>query len=477
MPTESTGIPELDFITGGLPRNSLTILIGLPGTGKTVMALQMATAHARQGHDAVVFSAFSEPHEKLVEHLSSLAFFDPDLIGDGITLLSLKSALAQSPEVAVEAIMREVRGKRAPLLVIDGFRGLYQRLGTTAVQDLLSGLSSQMPYHNARCVIASETLPEESGEFFELSTADVLIALSNARSEGAEPLRTIEVFKVRGHGYREGLHGLVIDQSGVTIFPRLATSLPSTTPPVTSRRFGFDLPAFDTMLGGGLPEFSSTVITGDYGTGKTTFGLHYLLAGAKLDEPGLLVSLTDTESDLLCKATDLGLDLPGAVEAERVHVIEAPIVELNPYLFAWRIKEAVEQWGIKRLVIDSLTELEDTPGVQRSPADYLSALGLYSRRAGVTSVMTQDTLTYGLEGPPTHLVHMPVGHNRVLLRRIAYRGSLYRVCSVVSMQRSEHDTGIREFRIGEGGIRILDREESEPGVLHAIEREQPAGAR
>jgi hypothetical protein len=59
METEPTGMSELDFITGDPPPNGQTIIIGAPGTGKKVMALQMAMHRARQEKDASIGSAQS----------------------------------------------------------------------------------------------------------------------------------------------------------------------------------------------------------------------------------------------------------------------------------------------------------------------------------------------------------------------------------------------------------------------------------
>jgi circadian clock protein KaiC len=474
MDTEPTGLPELDYITGGLPPNSLTVVVGAPGTGKTVMALQMAMHHARQGKDVILFSAFSEPHEKLVSHLSSFSFFDRELVGQRITMLSLKTALTESAETTLDIILQSVRGKRDPLIVIDGYRGMYQRMGTTAAQDLLSGLSGRMAYMSARCVVTTESLPEEDEAFFELSSADALIGLHNPRG-AAQPIRLLEVYKIRGHAYREGLHGFSIDPDGVTIYPRLAASLPETTPPPTGRRHRFDLPDFDVMLGGGIPELSTTVIVGDVGTGRTTLSMHFLLAGASAGESGLMVTVGDTIPDLLDKADALGLALRSQVEEGRICMLEVPAAELNPYQLAWQIRTVVEQHAIKRLVIDNISALEAAPSIQTSQHDYLAALTVFLRRSGVTTVMTQDAPQLDVGDLGMHAVRMPTANNRVLLRRVAYEGQFYRVCSVVNMQRSAHDTRIHQFVIAEGGLRILGSDETQPGVLAGIEREQPIG--
>jgi circadian clock protein KaiC len=472
METEPTGVPELDFITGGLPPNGLTIVIGAPGTGKTVMALQMAMHHARQEKDVILFSAFSEPHEKLVSHLSSLSFFDRELVGKRITMLSLKTALSESVEKTLDIILQAARGKREPLIVIDGYRGMYQRMGATAAQDLLSGLSGRMPYLQARAIVTSESLPEQDEAFFELSSADALIGLHNPRG-AAQPLRLLEVYKIRGHAYREGLHGLAISADGVVIYPRLAAFLPDSTPASTEYRHQFNLADFDLMLDGGLPELSTTFLVGDVGTGRTTFSLHYLLAGAQAGEPGLMVTIGDTMPDLLKKSDDLGLGLRSFVAEGRIHILEVPAVEINPYRLAWQLRTIVEERAIKRFVIDSISALEAAPSVQSSQHDYLAALTLFLRRSGVTTLMTQDAPQADVGDLGLHAVRMPTANNRVLLRRVAYQGRFYRVCSVVNMQRSDHDTRIHQFVIAHGGVRILGPDETQSGILAGIERELP----
>jgi circadian clock protein KaiC len=470
--SELTGIAGLDRVTGGLPPNGLTILIGAPGTGKTVVALQIAMNHAQQGKDVIFFSAFSESPEKVLAHLHSFSFFNPELVGERIMLLSLKATLLESVEETLDAVLHAARGKNEPLIIIDGLRGLYGRLGPIASQDLLAGLSSRMPYYHGRAVITSEVLPSEHNQFFELSSADALISISQSH-EASKPRRTFEIYKIRGHAYLEGTHGLEINAGGVVVYPRLATCLPEVTPSPTARRLQFGLPEFDSMLGGGLPEFSTTAFIGDLGTGRTTFSMHFLLAGALAGERGMFVALGDTQPDILEKADELRLPLRELVDSGYIQILEVPLVELDPYRFAWRLAEMLNRNPIQRVVLDSATNLESVPAVRSAAGDYLTAISLYLRRTGITTVLTADASRYGTASPGWDAVHMPAANNRVLLRRVAFEGRFYRVCSVLNMQRSDHDTRIREFIIGAGGIRMLPNSEAQPRVLRGIERDQP----
>lgn len=471
---EETGVPRLDDISGGLSRHGLTMVIGQPGAGKTVLALQIALHHARKGSDIVFLSAYSEPHEKLNDHLSGFSFFDPSLMGSRVTMLSLKSALLEGEERTMEIIRGAARSKHRPLLIIDGYRGVREALGADAARGLMAALSSQLPYFDASAIVTVEGTPHDSEQYAETASADMLIGLYHVNQQ-SQAVRIIEVIKVRGRGYREGLHGFAITSDGAEVYPRLASCLPASAPEPTGRRFKFGLPEFDDMLGGGLPEFSSTVFLGDAGTGRTTFSLHYLLAGAEAGEEGLLVAVRSSLADLVDKADNLGLDLRGHLRTGAITVIEIPPVEIDSYAVAWRIREMVEAKRPARLVVDTISDLEQTPGIQQAQQDYLSALSLYFRRSGITTVLTADTGS--LHTPPfrsMNEVRMPEANNRVLVRRVPYRGKFHRICAIVNMEGSVHDTSIREFTIAEGGIRVLAENESESGVLAGIEQEQPA---
>ena len=56
-----TGVPGFDELShGGLPRNRTTLVMGGPGTGKTVFALQTLVAAARKQRQPGIFVAFEE---------------------------------------------------------------------------------------------------------------------------------------------------------------------------------------------------------------------------------------------------------------------------------------------------------------------------------------------------------------------------------------------------------------------------------
>jgi circadian clock protein KaiC len=465
---EPTGLADLDLITDGLSPHGLTLILGAPGTGKTTLAMQIAAAAVEDGRDVVYLSMFSESHEKLFMHLRSFSFFDEARMGAAIEMLSLKSVVETEGDDLAQVVFTALRGKRRPLLLLDGYRGMHAMVGGQVAHRFLATLASQLPYLDARCIVTAEYTGLDVREYAELTVADEIILLSRL-SHGTGRYRVLEVLKLRGHAFREGPHGMAITADGIELYPRLATVLPDEEPTGSSRRCRFGLAELDGMLGGGLPAYSTTLVSGESGTGKTTLALQYLVAGAEVGEPGLLVTFHERTADLIRKATDLGLDLVSSLERGTVRILRLPPVELHPDAVAWRIVEEVRQRRIARVAIDGVRDLERMAGVLGAESDYLAALLETLQDLGATTVLLHETSGIPAAGSAV----LPITPNRVLLRRVEYRTRWYRVLAILSMQASDHETSIREFQIGRGGIRILDPSESDPGVLTGIATEQP----
>src|SRR5687767_13828110 len=72
----ATGVPNLDQVLGGgLLRGATVMVIGPPGSGKTVLGQQIAFAGARRGEVALYFTGYSESYDKLLAHNQSLTYF------------------------------------------------------------------------------------------------------------------------------------------------------------------------------------------------------------------------------------------------------------------------------------------------------------------------------------------------------------------------------------------------------------------
>src|SRR6266516_1951020 len=76
--------PLDEVLGGGLPANAISLVMGRPGAGKTILAQQYAFRNARPERPAVYSSTASEPLDKIVRFGQSLTFFDTAAIGTSV---------------------------------------------------------------------------------------------------------------------------------------------------------------------------------------------------------------------------------------------------------------------------------------------------------------------------------------------------------------------------------------------------------
>src|SRR6185503_1807032 len=91
-----TGNRELDeLLGGGIPANSINIIMGAPGSGKTTLAEEFIFANAMDERRPVLYlTTLSEPLDKVIRYLQQFAFFDADKLGRSVQYESFGSELA-----------------------------------------------------------------------------------------------------------------------------------------------------------------------------------------------------------------------------------------------------------------------------------------------------------------------------------------------------------------------------------------------
>ncbi len=115
----------------------------------------------------------------------------------------------------------------------------------------------------------------------------------------------------------------------------------------------------DVILGGGIPEGSTVLLSGMAGAGKSIFSMNFLINGAKVfGEKCLYLSTEQTEEELQKVASQFGWNL---VELENKNLLRIVYFKvLGEDHFLQRIDELVQTFKPKRIVIDSLTTLIDS---------------------------------------------------------------------------------------------------------------------
>jgi KaiC/GvpD/RAD55 family RecA-like ATPase len=226
----------------------------------------------------------------------------------------------------------------------------------------------------------------------------------------------------------------------------------------------------DELLAGGFPANRAVLISGDPGTGKSTFGLQFLAAGIMTGEPGVCVSVDQKPQHLLHDAAPYGWNLDSAVATGMLTVLDA-----SPYFTATRntsksaipidarnmateLSKQIRRTGAKRLVIDSLTSLVP-PLMTRSEAhDYLRSLVLsLEDNMGCTVLLTSRACS---PGDPQAICeaagYLVSGILELGIRRSG--GSFVRTLFVKKMRGTSIEPGEYPFQIEpSAGLSVLER--------------------
>lgn len=463
----STGSSRADLVLGGgLPAGTLVVIGGRPGTGKTILAQQLAFANATPERPARYYTTLSEPHSKLIRHLENFAFFDHSKLDHGVSFLHLTEIAKSSHDngdgltAVVDQLVDDVYEHRPCVVVLDSSKALSQFADPEHLRQVVFELAGKISHSGTTLVMVGEYTGEDYDRAPEFAVADVIIELSN-EGVGSSNRRWLRVHKLRGSSFLQGQHTFEITDEGYTVYPRLETVAP-TAVPLADGRDDFGIAEIDGMVGGGIPGGDACLLIGPSGSGKTTLAMTWLNQALVTGDRALFVSLEESEEEILAKADRLGFDLQGGRADGRFRYLHAPTVRLDIDAFANRVRDVVAELRPDRIVVDALSDL--VPPVRKADGfpTYVAALANTLREFGSTLCFTYEVTALG--GPGTLDTVSNLVHDVFVLRYMERGAELGRVFSVLKMRNSVHDHGLLQFEIVQDGIEVL----GEPGNVSQI---------
>lgn len=463
----STGIPSLDgILKGGLPRNSVNVIAGPPGTGKTILAQQIIFHNALHDDRASYLVTVSEPPVKMLRYQQQFTFFNPDRVGQNVIYLDIGSTLLEGDLNEITRQIEEYIKEYSPtILVIDSFKAIHEvAQDAPRLREFTYRLVVQLTTWGTTTLLVGEYNRQAINESPIFAVADGIILLDH-ESQGMETYRYLEVLKMRGDDYFSGRHPFTISADGITVYPRLKTPASPAPYPVGETRVSLGVPGLDEMTQGGVLSATSTLVAGSAGTGKTLLCLHFLLEGIRKEEPGLLITFQETPSMLRVFGRGFGWDLERLETEGLLHLLYSSPVEMGVDEHAHVIRRAIAEAGARRVAMDSLKDIELAMPDKVRYKDYIYSLVNDFRCQGITSLLTSEipemfgsfvVSEYGISF---------VADNVILLRYVEMERRVARAISVLKMRGSQHDKEIREFEISDQGLRIGEPIEVATGVL------------
>ena len=210
----------------------------------------------------------------------------------------------------------------------------------------------------------------------------------------------------------------------------------------------------DEMLNGGIPARRHTALYGGPGAGKTSFCFEYLYRGAKMGEPGIYITLEETQEDILenMKSTfPLLADAEQLVASNALQIVKPEKLELESVATA--LEEAISTHGVKRAVIDSSTMIrfsfKNETEYRQTLFEFLSLL----RNLDVTTITTVEASS-SLKGDMKFDIEHFVMDGIISLYNMDREDRRVRALEIYKMRGTDHSRDLTPFKVTPSGLKI-----------------------
>jgi circadian clock protein KaiC len=440
-----------EVLGGGLPAHGISLIMGLPGSGKTIIAQQYAFHNADPGRPVVYFSTVSEPMEKIVRFGQTLDFFDASAVGTSVFYQDLGQVASKDGlDGVAEQVADTLRKRRPGLVIIDSFKALRVFAdGGADYRRFLHQFAGRLTAFPTAALWVGEYEPGDAALLPEFAVADAILDLATIRA-GQRDMRYLEVRKLRGSGFRSGQHGYRLSGQGLHLFPRLADVPAGAAYSLGAQRLTSGVPALDTMLAGGLWPGAATLIAGPSGAGKTALGLHFIRGGAASGEPGVIAALQENPTQLQRMLAGFGWP----ADDPAIEIMYRSPVDI--YIDEWvhDLMRTIERTGARRVLVDSLIDLQMAAPDETRFREFTYSLSQRLSRQGVSLLMTSELPELFGARRLSEFAASHLADNVIMLSYYHDQGAMKRALSVIKTRASGHDPAMREFHVSATGITI-----------------------
>jgi circadian clock protein KaiC len=216
----SLGKPELDqLFDGGIYRDSLVMVTGATGTGKTLMGLEFTAAGLAAGERALLFS-FEESPEQLARNARSWGIDLETPQREGRLRMVSRYPERLGLEDLLVDIKHDIEEFEPQRLVIDSMTALEHNAPPKAFHEFGVGLTGYLKGQGVAAMMTT-TLPtllggEHATAVYLSTIADSIVALRYFDLE-SEIRRAILVLKVRGSSHVRAMHDYEIRDDGMHV--------------------------------------------------------------------------------------------------------------------------------------------------------------------------------------------------------------------------------------------------------------------
>ena len=388
----ATGCVGLDeILNGGIPANTITVIMGAPGTGKTIVAEEIAFRNATEKKPALYLTTLSEPLEKFIFHGQRYSFFDPQKVGKSVIFEDLGMMVRKAGVEKLAEVVADLITKYKPaFLFIDSFKGLNELLQTSVERrTVIFDMATLLTAYECTTFLIGEYAEAMTTDLPEFAIADVVLNLMK-HSTNVREQRFLRVEKLRGSSSIPGMHAFSITNDGIEMYPRLLSPSVAPTYQPKVERVNSGIIGLDEMIDRGFWRGSTTLVAGPSGSGKTIMALSFMKEGALRGEPGIYVGFQENPSQTARIMQNLGWNATELLGSGNFELMYRSPVEMQLDSVAAEIFQRVRGGKAKRVVIDAIGDLERCSMERQRFADFMYALTQWFAVENVTCMMTAE---------------------------------------------------------------------------------------
>ena len=459
-PTAINGFDEITH--GGLPQGRPTLICGSAGCGKTLLAMEFIVRGTLQFNEAGVFMAFEENETELIQNVASLGFDLKQLMAEKKLVLDYvrieRSEIEESGDYDLEGLFvrlgHAIDSIGAKRVVLDTIEALFAGLpNETILRAELRRLFQWLKQKGVTAIITCERGDEGrlTRHGLEEYVADCVIALDHRTVEQIST-RRLRIIKYRGslHGTNE--YPFLITPAGISVLPITSLALTHQT---STERISTGVPRLDTMLDGkGYYRGSSILVTGSSGSGKTSLAASFVQSACQRGESALFFAFEESPQQIVRNMASVGIKLAQWIARKQlqIHSVRPNIQGLEMHLL--EIRNQIHELRPQVVVVDPVTNLNSL-GNNFEVRSMLTRLIDFLKLENITGLFT--SLTDAGDAEQTSEVAISsLMDTWLLLRNLEYNGERNRGLYVLKSRGMPHSNQVREFRLSNQGIMLLD---------------------
>ncbi|MEO6327199.1 MAG: circadian clock protein KaiC [Thermoanaerobaculia bacterium] len=456
-----TGIPGFDELTSGLPRGRTTLVVGGPGCGKSILALQTLVEGARRWKEPGIFVAFEESAAQIVANAEAFEWDLTTLQRKKLFFLDahLPCTTLQSGPFDVTGLLAGLSAKAkqmgAKRIVFDGLDVLLSQLDDpVAERREVHRIHEWLATSGFTGILTAKSDGETSTPSrrfgFLQYLADCVVSL-NHRLVAGIAVRHLRILKYRGGSASTNELPMIISDRGLEVgyFDETLEY------PASTKRISSGVLVLDNMLGGGFFRATCTLISGAPGTAKSTLAGAFADAACRRGEPTLYVSFDESGAQIVRNLRSVRLALGSHIRSGLLvmHSVSARSRSSEEHLL--QIRSLIEKHHVRCLVVDPLSALPDATADHEARGS-IERLISSSKRSGITILATSLLANANAIGESTAVGISTIADTWIHLSYNVQGGERNRALTIVKSRGMGHSNQVRELVLTRSGVTLTD---------------------